>query len=216
MKHKLFNYKLLLLLVSCVGLWACDPKPNDSTPVQQARGVRDVVPANGLTPNGVNGNNYSNGIGSWGQIFSNYDNEFNNAVRALVSSTMDPSKLGHVDPRNGVFFQGYIQANTDGTISTSGSKLRIEIWDAFAQSGQYAQIPISFSSVRSGQVNGGQITLTFEDQYGSIVFQGVKNGNALTGQVIFNNYTYFDGSSQSRQGTLGDFSIPYCYLVTCN
>jgi hypothetical protein len=214
------NLSKYLFAAFCVfSLWACDQKSTSKSPVRTTRQFRDSQPNynnSGISPYGNNtgvvpgGNN-----GAWGRIFSAYDNEFNIAIKALVSASFDPSKLGYVNPQNGVFIQGFIDGNQNA-VNAYGSSLRIEIWDNYAASGQESAIPISFTGARSAQISGNQINLVFEDQYGSIILTGYINGNTITGDVSFRNNRSFDNVSQPREGVLGNFEVPTCSFLKCN
>lgn len=212
--------KYLIAAFCLFSIWACDQKSTSKSPVRTTRQYRDGQPINGYNNGGTSPYGGTTGVvpggnGNWGRVFSSYDNEFNIALKALVSASFDPSRLGYVNPQNGVFIQGFIDANQN-TVNAYNSTLRIEIWDNYATSGQDSAIPISFSGARSAQISGNQMNLVFEDQYGAIVLTGYINGNTITGDISFKNYRSFDNVSQPREGVLGNFEVPTCSFLRCN
>lgn len=215
------KFSKYLIATFCIfSIWACDQKSTTKSPIKTTRQYRDALPqGQGVNPYGTNngivpGGNGANG--AWGRIYSPYDNEFNIALKALVSASFDPSRLGYVNPQNGVFIQGFIDINQN-SINAYNSNLRISIWDNYAQSGQDSEIPLSFPTARTAQFMGNnQFTVVFEDQFGAITLNAIINGGTIKGNVSFNNYKSFDNVSQPRQGTLGDFEIPTCSFIRCN
>lgn len=220
--RKLSKY---IIAVFCIlNIWACDQKSTSKSPVRTTRQYRQGLPAGQVSPytnnnvNGVNGivQGGSNAADAWGRVFSSYDNEFNAALKALVSASFDPSKLGYVNPQNGVFIQGFIDINQNNINATS-SNLRISIWDNYAQSSQDTEVPISFSSARSAQFLGNnEFNIVFEDQFGSVILTGIINGGTITGKIDYQNYQSFDNVTQPRSGHLGEFEIPTCSFIRCN
>ncbi len=210
-----------VLLISCTLLFvACDPSPKSKDAVKVARNARNNLhgTTNSVLENQLNNNlgTTNNGLGSWSTVFSNYTNEFNYAVKAMLSSNFNPDEIGTIDSKQGVYFQAAIDLDSSGNINASQSELRMEIWDSYALSKQSDPIVFSFAYARTAQVNGSQVVIIFEDDYGTLEFKGVKSGNLFNGTVSFSNSVFFDDSENPKQGTIGDFSIPFCNMFTCD
>jgi hypothetical protein len=205
-----------LTIMSLVLLTAACAKKNDDGAVSKARSVRVAANGTGSTQSLPMGTGYMQG--TTGRVYADqaYTDQFNNAVKALVSASMDPSKLGTVDPYDGVRFSGFIAFNSNGTLNFAGSRLKLEIWDDIAVSGEDLPVTISFKTMTQGAVkNTGEATLLFEDAYGSIKFVGQISGNAFYGKASYVNKKHFDGKTKPFSGDLGDFEIASCGLFNC-
>jgi hypothetical protein len=209
--------KYIMVCFCILNIWGCDQKSTTKSPIRSTRQTRNGQLQNyGINNNGIVQNGNTNSNANWGKVYSAYDAQFNEALKALVSASFDPSQLGYVNSQNGVFLQGFMDINQN-TINATTSNLKISIWDSYAQSGQSTAIDLTFANARAAQFLGNnQFNITFEDQYGAIILTGVINGSTITGKVSYQNYKSFDNASQPHQGDLGDFQIPTCSFIRCN
>jgi hypothetical protein len=229
--------KNLIIMFCILNIWACDQKSTTKSPIRTSRINRDgqqtVNPYNTTTTNtGIVQTGTGQNTGAayvWGRIYSPMDNEFNLAIKALMSASMDPSQLGYVNSQNGIVFQGFIDINQN-MINPNTSNLTIVIKDSYALSGQASEITLSFpvakaaSELSNNQFVNNQFSIAFEDPvyangpikspYGAIILEGTVNGGTITGRVLYKNYTSFDGSSV-HEGILGAFEIQTCGFVRC-
>lgn len=213
----------ILTLASFLTLMGCQKKNNNSVPISpaEARGMR------------VDGGNHSavpnSGIGIIGAD-GTYWQDFQNAMGALVSATMDPNALGEVSPvagdPTGVRFWGQINldlgpldvVDMPQTSVLPNSWLEIVIWDSYAgtpnEDGEILpEIRISFPRAQGGFVVHDYAELYFEDEYGQIVLEGRFDASYFEGTLHFSNRVAWDGGP-AGEGTLS-FSIPTCEFFRC-
>ncbi|MNT28313.1 hypothetical protein D3C72_1639920 [compost metagenome] len=74
--------------------------------------------------------------------------------------------------------------------------------------------PIDFSVAKSGSYNkaAGTFTVVFEDNYGSVSFEGTVKGSVAQGSVKYANKSNVNGGA-AKSGTLGSFTINTCSLI---
>ena len=216
----------LLLLGGLIVLAACDTKKTArSSPARVARGAsaQNYIQGGYNNPGpynqgGYNQGGYGNGGTSssqWSFIQSNNGNFFQ-AVQGLVSASMNPQELGSVNNYGDVAIIGYIDMDQSGNVNQANSRLRIEIWDDYARSGQASEIALAFNGLSSSNYNGNQLNLIFMDNYGQIVVTGQLNQNTFYGTVSYQNAVSFDGASSPASGVLGTFQVPACGFFRCN
>lgn len=212
---------ILLTIIGLLIFSACDKKKSGkSTPARTARTSGDSTPVNVPSSNnqqtGTNTQNNYNVGSQWVYLQSTDSYSFQQSLKALVSASMDPKDLGYVSNYGDVVLIGYIDMSMQqSTINASNSRFRLEIWDDYARSGNASEIALSFNSLSTYQVNGGQITLVFQDPYGQIIISGQTNYYDFYGTVSFKNLKSFDGSTNLPSGTLGTFQVPYCGFFRC-
>ncbi len=218
---KLSKKLLMLFMLSLiVVLGACEKKKNNTSPSRTVRGGADqpyqTQPVYPGTQQPSPGNNSGYNIGSeWVYLQSNDTYGFSEAIRGLVSASMDPVELGYVSPYGDVALIGYIDMNQQWAVNQANSRLRIEIWDDYARAGSSPEIAIQFNSLSSYNYNGNQITLVFQDSYGEIIISGQITQSDFYGTVSFRNTQSFAGGAQHASGVIGYFQVPYCGFFRC-
>lgn len=214
---KLSRKLMTLLMLSLVFLGACDKKKNKSSPARAARGAV-AQPFQPQPPNTQQplypGQGYKTGS-EWVYLQSNDTYGFTEAIKGLVSASMDPQELGYVSNYGDVALIGYIDMDQQGTINQTNSRLRIEIWDDYARSGSASEIALQFNSLSTYSYNGNQMTLVFQDAYGQITVTGQFTQSDFYGTVSFKNSQSFAGSASYASGTIGSFQVPYCGFFRC-
>lgn len=216
---KRITSSVLVLLVGLLILASCDKKQSGkSSPARAVRsngGTQPVTqPTNPQQP-GSNNQNNSNVGSQWVYLQSSDSYSFLQSIKSLVSASMDPKDLGYVSNYGDVALIGYIDMVQQGSINVGNSRFRMEIWDDYARSGSASEIAFSFNTLSTYQINGGQITLVFQDSYGQIIITGQTNYYDFYGTVSFKNLKSFDGNQSNASGTLGTFQVPYCGFFRC-
>lgn len=210
---------MTLLMLSLVFLGACDKKKSKSSPARAARGVVSqpfqTQPPNNQQQPLYPGQGFNTGS-EWVYLQSNDTYSFTEAIRGLVSASMDPQELGHVSNYGDVALIGYIDMNQQGTINPSNSRLRIEIWDDYARAGSASEIALQFNALSTYNYNGNQITLVFQDAFGEITVYGQFNNQSdFYGTVSYRNKQSYAGGTNYASGTIGSFQVPYCGFFRC-
>lgn len=141
--------------------------------------------------------------------------QFNEAIKILVSATMDPANVGNVDNRNGVKLRGVISLNcTSGVMNPASSKIEVSIQDDLKNSDGELYEPIIITVLgASGTASNSNVNVTFSDQYGLINLVGTYDSSNFTGDLKFKNTTAYKGKTE---GTLGSFKIPLSEIFKCN
>lgn len=169
---------------------------------------------------------------SWGEITGSPQNLFEEAVRYLVSASIDPKELGSVSGQSGqntgVRFWGVVETESSFTqgpsrqaIRLNTAELRITIWDSFAGQTDSAgnvipEYPIHFHGAAEGYVDGTRAVLTFSDSLGKIILDGTISKDYFQGAIRFDNVQYWDGRTPGAEGTIGSFKVPTCGFFKCN
>lgn len=216
---KLSRKLMTLLMLSLVFLGACDKKKSKSSPARAARGAV-AQPFQTQPPNNQQQPLYPNqgyNTGSeWVYLQSNDSYGFTEAIRGLVSASMDPQELGYVSSYGDVALIGYIDMNQQGTINQSNSRLRLEIWDDYARSGSASEIALQFDALSTYNYSGNQITLVFQDAFGEVTIYGqFSQSSDFYGTVSFRNKQSYTGNANYASGTIGSFQVPYCGFFRC-
>jgi hypothetical protein len=159
-------------------------------------------------------------LSSTGRIFvqSQYEQLFTEAMRALVSATMEPEYLGRVAVDQ-VFLRAYVETDQSGNVIPSSSRVEIEIRDEWTgQRDPEGVIPPVIIRVQAlnGIARDGQATIVFADSYGNLEFSGryenptQNNLNSATfrGEFKFHN-------SNGRRGNGLAFEIATCGFFRC-
>lgn len=221
------NIKLLTLLIlsGLVFLSGCDTKKTSrSSPARVARGGNTqpyYLQGGYNNQGGYNQGGYNQGgyngtsTSQWAYLQANDASTFFRAVQGLVSASMNPQELGSVNNYGDVAIIGYIDMDQSGNINPNNSRLRLEIWDDYARSGQASEIALAFNSLTNSSYNGNQMNLIFQDNFGQIVISGQINQNNFYGTVSFQNSVSFDGTSAPAAGVLGNFQVPACGFFRC-
>lgn len=214
---KLPRKMMILLMLGLVFLGACEKKKSKSSPARAARGAVaqpfQTQPPNNQQPLNP-GQGYNTGS-EWVYLQSNDTYGFTEAIRGLVSASMDPQELGYVSNYGDVALIGYIDMDQQGTINQNNSRLRIEIWDDYARSGSASEIALQFNNLSTYNYNGNQMTLVFQDAFGQITITGQFTQSDFYGTVSFRNSQSFNGSTSYAAGTIGSFQVPYCGFFRC-
>ncbi len=214
---KLPRKLIMLLMLSLVFLGACDKKKSKSSPARAARApvAQPFQPQPPNTQQPLNpGQGYNTGS-EWVYLQSNDTYGFTEAIKGLVSASMDPQELGYVSNYGDVALIGYIDMDQQGTINQNNSRLRLEIWDDFARSGSASEIALQFNNLSTYNYSGNQMTLVFQDAFGQIIVTGQFTQSDFYGTVSFKNSQSFGGSTSYASGTIGSFQVPYCGFFRC-
>lgn len=218
----------VLLLCGLVALSGCDSKKTArSNAARVARGGTNSNYLQGGYNQGGNTGPYNQGgtyqggqytgtsTSQWAYIQSNDPNNFYQSVQGLISASMNPQELGHVNSSGDVAIIGYIDMDQAGNVNRNNTRLRIEIWDEYARSGSASEIALAFNSLANYSYNGNQISLIFQDNYGQVVVTGQINQNLFSGSVSYQNSASFDGGSNPAAGVLGNFQVSACGFFRC-
>jgi len=209
------NMVLTLILTAGIG-FSCQKGTNNSGEMRhrsgRGQGTSFNMPGPFQTQIGQNNFVYSQ---ARGRIFSDarYSSEFNGALRALVSASMDSQDLGHVNPLSGVKLKGYVELDNQGRLLPSTSQIVIEIHDEFTSQIQngISIPPIQIAVMgESGFASGSQVQLKFQDQYGWIFLTGsYTDGGRFSGFLSFQN-------SNGRAGEGLSFEVETCGFFRCH
>lgn len=211
MASRKFLYSLMML--SLLFAFGCQPAPSRSSTA--AIGIGRLGPGNAAQRNlGTNK--------QWGVITnSNGDQAFwqelyyftypqvgdnGDAVVGYVSSQPNQS--------TGVFFNGNAQtvggsifSSINAYLNLTNVQLEIDIYDDKVS--QYGPISHPYTN-GSGSVQGGYITLNFQDTTSLVTMNGTIQGQMFNGQIYYSNSST---GGQSRQ--LGSFTVPVCGFFVC-
>ncbi|MCE3010348.1 MAG: hypothetical protein LW875_07030 [Proteobacteria bacterium] len=221
MKTQTSKFAVVTVMVLMALTSACGKKSKDEGSVGQARTARETGFAN-LPRQAFNGS-------APGAITTSdqYASTFQEAVKALVSATVNPNEVGQVSNRNGVILYGDVQLDGAGNATTQ-SKMMLEIRDSYVgQTGADGKVieairismALSTNPSQRSYVRNGQAELFFADQYGWIRLKGTYDGSWFQGsEVEFQNSTVYQGASQGsapRGGYLGGFYVQTCGFFRC-
>jgi hypothetical protein len=219
MKASLIKITKILSLTMALFLAACGQSENTTS--------MNVAGGGGNSGSVGGSNNCSTSTSTQGQIYDpNYRTNptaFRVAVGNFVSATLDPKYLGDVsgDPssKTGIKFSGSFSFAATGQINLSATSVQIDINDSLVgttdSSGKLiTAYPVDFSQAAAGNYDksNGTFQVTFQDQYGQLVFNGKVSGQTAQGTVTFANTSAVDGLG-ARSGTLGTFVISSCSLL---
>ena len=151
------------------------------------------------------------------------------AIEALVSVNAEPTPVGPIGQTqgSGVFISAMANLNVPiqqamsgaAQVVAQGSSFSLRARDSYSgQPDPRTGQPIPDISVRitpdvpgfrvQGQIQGGQFSIVYADNYGQIMLDGVIQGQTAQGQVGFQN--------MGRQAmAIGQFSVPVCALFRC-
>lgn len=200
---------LIATLASLLMLVACGKKSTeDNLVAARGSGARSTNQIQPLVDN--NQFQWIQVGGTYGNY--QYDQGFQQAVAGFVSSFMNPSELGRV---SSFMIKAMIRVDAVGNVDGSRSQLAIQIMDSYAgstdQNGNLIpEIPI-MGFARAAEVRGGQgqgTEIVFKDSFGEVIISlsgGGGYNTYVTGQIRFNNYRMYDGSSQPLSGVIGQF-----------
>ncbi len=225
--------KKLILIAMAIGLVACNPEPEKVSDggISNARVVRggapvtpavvgtQVVAATPSFPKGV----YQKNV--WGQVIvqDKYENDFQMAVKAFVSGTMDPQYLGHVPSQSnsrGMIFNGYVGINGNGTLDKENSQFILFITDEYTgkiDDTTKQEIPpyyVQFKGLSNGAISGNQVDLIFKDEVGQIRLVGEVAGGVFYGGFYFTNFKSWDNKTP-QNGVIGEFNVDVCGFFSC-
>ncbi|WP_413581671.1 hypothetical protein [Bdellovibrio sp. HCB288] len=202
-----------LVMALAMGLSACAKKGDSAVRVAKRGGE--------ITTSST----CSTGASSIGRIYyPSNQSAFEAAVKSFVSTNLPGSAFGSIDASgsaaNGVFLTMNLRFDSAGQIDKANSKVLVQIRDSLVgtiDSATQKEIPayeVQFTSAYNGVLNKStrKFTVTFEDQYGWIGFDGYYDNNNAYGTVYFKNYSSVDGSSLQQQ-TMGSFWVPTCGLL---
>lgn len=222
---------VLISLVAFLGLVmvasGCQTKPNRSGRTRIGRTGRGPV---GSGPN----SSYLSGNASTqiGYITGNDDQSFQNALWYFTAPTLanyPDEQLGYVSSQpNGtsrVEFWGeasmYGGANaSEGVLDGQRARLHIEIFDDRVGQPRSDGSPRTQVSVHigydqdgfvsaQGSVQGGQVNLIFNDNYGAIRLSGAISGSNFNGTI------YFSNQWTGGEMPLGQFQVAACGFFVC-
>ena len=211
--------KLTLILILSL-LAACNPKKNS------VRANTTSATISGVTLGQCAGVNSS----QVGTIYdSSFTGQFENQVKALLSTNVYPSNVGSISSaeadKTGVRFSGKVKLDTNGNVVGAQSNVMISVYDSIWQNAKISnpneeEIRLNFNpssndkSVISGQFNisTGDGFLNLKDQYGEIRFTGRIDAQRLSGTVSFQNTTNVSGGA-GLSGSLGQFYIQRCAFL---
>lgn len=218
MNSRKAQYLLRFFLVALsFSMFAC-AKKNDSS-VRLARGS-----AVGVSQNNTNGvSTCSNTSMDWGRIYDlNGAAQFEAQVKGFVSATLDPQSFGaisgDINASTGIDFKGSFKFDAQGALESTSSSVEIKIIDSYVNlifDGEVVEpYVVQFTQAQSGRLDRatGKFTVTFQDSFGAIVFQGVVADQMAEGTVTYQNTKAVAGSTIAS-GNLGQFKSYACALI---
>ncbi|MBX2996760.1 MAG: hypothetical protein KF681_18220 [Bdellovibrionaceae bacterium] len=193
---------LMALMSVTVG---CNKKSDDGVSIGSRTARTNSI------PNQYNAQGYYY-TAATGRISGNYD--FESATKTFLSPTISPESIGSIDS-NSVFLRGYVEVDYSGNVIANRSSISIEIRDSYAGGNDNGQtVPAIHVNMQaaSGRAYGGQVDLSFRDNYATVrmvgTFSNVSGGNQFTGQITFQN-------NGAYQQTWGNFQIDTCGFFRC-
>jgi hypothetical protein len=176
----------------------------------------------------------------WGEITSSSDQTFQQELyfftMPMLASAGPEDQLGYVSSQHGqqtgvafwgeasVFGSGtpgYASQMSSGQLDGSHARIHIEIYDD--KTGQQRsdgsvrpQIVVHIGYDQSGfvsaqgTVQNGQVNMVFTDSMGSVIMQGMLQGQYFTGTMAYTN-----SQTGGQQRTLGQFTVPACGFFVC-
>lgn len=177
-------FQVLSLIFVLVAVSACSKKEGSKASVRRQGG------RTGTTITGPN--QIPNAPHGAGQIY--------NATQYSVADFLgaDVSEIGQIQR---IYLNGYV---SDGYNNTQvGGYVEIRIQDSFGfQNGGDILVRMDRCDL---SVQGSYATVTCEDDYGYVQFQGQATRDVYTGTVMY--------ETQGQRGTLGNFNVPTCALI---
>jgi hypothetical protein len=212
--RRLFIYTLMVITVATVG---CQQKKSRTDRQRIGRTLRGPVAySQSGTPMPLNSSNP--GV-AWGEATDFNQQSFKQSLDSFAAPSLDgrpqDESLGFVSSQSrqqtGVRFWGEVRSTQNG-IDPSRSRIHIEVYDDRYVSGMVRSsgLPIEQLVVHVGYDYGlvrayGSVQqgfLSFEDQYGAVIFKNAQIQNGLfQGELWFTNR--FVGEQR-----LGQFSVP--------
>ena len=194
------SFLLGVLTISMLGIQACS-KSKDGAPVRS--GYYGTAGRGGGA--GGIGTNYTYQL-------AQVSNANPQAVLGFLSAGMDTSQIGSIVSVQAAGHIGLNCAQNQQVIVNGSNGIFIRVIDSMAQQGQYAPID-TFMPVTSGSVMNGQMNLMFQDNFGVVQVTGSytpsNNNGSVNGTITYRN------NSNGQYGTIGSFSLPIAYFLTC-
>lgn len=201
----MFTLRKLTILAVATSILAisCAPKKNAK---QNIRGrARGASAMNTIT--GQPGGNFTIGT-----VYG-YDQNFTYGAQLLAQGA--EAQVNYVSPQpvqnpgayQGIFFTGKGLPHYNSPSFNTG-EFQLEIWDDQAPQSGPVIFKFSGAGAVSGQSYGGQVSLTFSNQYEAIYLQGYIQGQNFQGTISFAN-------AYTTNMTLGEFSVPACGFFRC-
>ena len=109
--------------------------------------------------------------------------------------------------------------NNNSSMMTQGEVI-VAVFDAMTRDYGAQAIGVS-GNLNYGFVNGTEFYMIMDTYDGSgqnsgqLLFDGLIQGNKISGQVYFGNYVNYSGGG-AIDGQLGQFEIPTCSILPCN
>src|SRR4051812_19375388 len=127
---KLANIKFGMLALVIVGMVACGKNKSDNSASVRGRGTSQPVngstnPTTGLPTTSTQA---VNSQGAYVVVADQYQAQFDEAIKVLVSPTVEPTSVGTVNTRTGVQIRGAVQVQQGGMV-TSTSRIQLLIQD---------------------------------------------------------------------------------------
>lgn len=220
------NFKTMSLLVVGLALLLASSCNNNRNKSNKAQPINPYANNNGLF---LNTNQVCSDINQKiGSIFTQsstqllsggYSQSLDMNVKSFLSASMNPGDLGTISSgdrdQTGVRFEGQIKLDGSRNIVLDQSRVAIKVYDSYV--GQYdnngkqiTPIEIYFDRAIRGQVDAsGLATVTFQDNFGEVTFEGRLDQTQWSGTVSYINSASYDQTAPTR-GTLGQFYIARC------
>lgn len=200
------------MMILALAITACDTNKEKS---RESRGARGAVTANGVVSGGLNVQSLPRGYGYQQQdvyVTNNDYNAFQQQIVGFMSAVLPADKIGAMN-NNSFKFVGFIHFDQNGAIDKANSKLYIEINDD--RSSAEGPMTVNFEQLASGTINGSNVTLNFQDNYGTFTIQGMISGNTFSGTVSYRNSVNVTQGQAPAAGTIGQFSTSTCSVFNC-
>lgn len=213
------------LFAVCLALAGCGEKKERERGTVRIRGGDNIA-----TPGSTPGTGNVVPGAAFQRLYGNVTGYTTNNVKSLVSVTMDPETDMEL-PIGGIAMSGEMKLSTTsqdiralGSGSAqiaNGSEFAIFILDnrTIAHGEQAITIgfrPGSNGYSVSGSVSGGNVNITFRDQYGDIIVSGTYNANSFTGDVSGTiSFKNNGGLNPGQTLVLGNFRVPTCGFFHC-
>ncbi len=227
--------KYIALVLVLAALTGCQPAKDQRTSIRVGRSRADV--SGNRTANDSYGTNGTTSNKTWGEVTSNGSSQawmqnLQNFASPSLTGQAQANLLGSVSAQSGqntgVRFYG--SAVTTGGNSGGSSRsfdpksmlMHVEIYDDKAANQTLPPVVIEIApdlqgfAGAGGTLNGSQVNLFFQDQYGTIRLAGYINGNTFSG-----NFGYCTGdqsycSNTNNTNMLGQFAVDTCGFFQCN
>lgn len=228
------SFKFLPVLIAVIALSACDNKRNSASSSRGLRSGAGITTNAGVglsaaqmqTPLTVNssGGRYISGFTN----VTSADTAFQDRVKIMMSSLIDPIQVGNVAATGGVKFSVYVDTNSLGQFVMANSRMNLIVTDdqvgKVGSDGQTIQaIGIAFNLL-DGYLNSstGEIQLVFRDASSSsleVTLAGTYTASTFTGKLKYKTLqSVSTGYTQyvSQQYDLGTFSTSICSVFLCS